>query len=68
MPLHEAKEENRGAPTPDGAAKTIGDSLDHFFGTWSAEEEAELLKATEVFEQIDESFWKCVSPDLSFRA
>ena len=58
VPLHEAKEESRGAPMPDGAAMTIGHSLDHFFGTWPAEEEAEFLKGTEVFEQIDESFWK----------
>lgn len=35
----------------------VGDSLDHLFGTWSAEEAAEFLKVIEVFEQIDESFW-----------
>jgi hypothetical protein len=33
----------------------IGNSLDHLFGTWSAEEEDEFLKAIEIFEGIDES-------------
>ncbi|HEX4965816.1 MAG TPA: hypothetical protein VF173_33720 [Thermoanaerobaculia bacterium] len=37
--------------------KTIGHSLDRFMGTWTAEEEAELLKAVEIFERVDESFW-----------
>jgi hypothetical protein len=27
-------------------------------GTWSAELEAEVLKAVEFFEQVDESFWR----------
>lgn len=35
----------------------IGNSLDRFIGIWSAEEEAEFLKAIEVFEEIDESLW-----------
>jgi antitoxin (DNA-binding transcriptional repressor) of toxin-antitoxin stability system len=35
----------------------IGNSLDRFIGIWSAEEEAEFLKAVEVFEEIDESLW-----------
>ncbi len=39
-------------------SKTIGHSLDQFFGTWSAEEEAEFLQTIEIFEQIGESFWK----------
>jgi hypothetical protein len=37
--------------------KTVGHALDRFLGTWTAEEEAELLGAVEVFERIDESFW-----------
>ena len=32
----------------------IGDSLDHLFGCWSAQEEREFLQAIEVFEQVDE--------------
>jgi prevent-host-death family protein len=38
-------------------ARTIGHRLDRFIGTWSAEQEAELLQAIEVFERVDESFW-----------
>jgi antitoxin (DNA-binding transcriptional repressor) of toxin-antitoxin stability system len=37
--------------------KTIGHSLDRFMGTWTAEQEDELLKAVEIFEQVDDSFW-----------
>ena len=37
--------------------KVIGNSLDRFIGIWSAEEEAEFLKAIEVFDEIDESLW-----------
>jgi antitoxin (DNA-binding transcriptional repressor) of toxin-antitoxin stability system len=36
----------------------IGQALDRFIGTWSAEQEAEVLAAVEVFEQIDESLWQ----------
>ena len=46
---------------PQGEAleprKEIGHALDRFIGTWSAEQEAEVLKAVEVFEQVDPSFW-----------
>ncbi len=38
--------------------KAIGHALDRFIGTWSAEQEAEVLEAVEVFEQVDESFWQ----------
>ena len=38
--------------------KTIGHALDRFIGTWSVEQEAEVLKAVEIFEQVDESFWQ----------
>jgi len=38
--------------------KRVGHSLDRFIGTGSAEEEAEFLEAIEVFEQVDESFWR----------
>jgi len=38
--------------------KTVGQALDRFIGTWSVEQEAEVLKAVEIFEQVDESFWQ----------
>ncbi|HEX7181589.1 MAG TPA: type II toxin-antitoxin system prevent-host-death family antitoxin [Thermoanaerobaculia bacterium] len=38
--------------------KAIGHALDRFIGTWSAEQGAEVLKAVEIFEQVDESFWQ----------
>jgi len=40
-----------------GISRTVGHALDRFIGTWTAEEEAELLTAVEVFERVDESFW-----------
>jgi prevent-host-death family protein len=46
-----------GKPKPPTPSKVIGHALDRFIGTWSAEQEAELLQAIEVFEQVDESFW-----------
>ena len=41
-----------------GQEGQIGQALDRFIGTWSAEQEAEVLEAVEVFEQVDESFWQ----------
>ncbi len=55
MLVPQAEQEDRGAPE---APRKVGHSLDRFIGTWSAEEEAEFLKAVEIFEQVDESFWK----------
>jgi prevent-host-death family protein len=40
------------------APKAVGHALDRFIGTWSSEQEAEVLKAVEIFEQVDESFWQ----------
>jgi hypothetical protein len=40
------------------SSKAVGHALDRFIGTWSAEQEAEVLKAVEVFEQVDSSFWQ----------
>jgi hypothetical protein len=39
----------------DDEPRVVGNSLDHFFETWSAEEEEEFLKAIEIFERTDES-------------
>ena len=38
---------------------TVGSSLDHLIGTWTAEEAAGVNNALKDFEQIDESMWKC---------
>lgn len=35
----------------------IGPALDSFIGTWSAEDEAEFLRAIEPLEQIDPELW-----------
>jgi prevent-host-death family protein len=45
-------------PEASESPRRIGHALDRFIGTWSAEQEAELLEAVEVFEQVDESFWR----------
>lgn len=54
VPYEEHRESQKGTEGP----KTIGHALDRFMGTWTAEQEAEVLKAVEVFEQVDESFWQ----------
>jgi prevent-host-death family protein len=48
-------QEGRGT---SASPKVVGRALDRFIGTWSAEQEAEVLKAVEIFEQVDESFWQ----------
>jgi hypothetical protein len=43
----------------DGAhSKVIGDSLDEFIGSWTAEDEAEFLGTIEAMEQIDDELWR----------
>lgn len=37
---------------------TIGASLDHLIGTWTAEEAEQVDRALEDFEEIDESMWR----------
>lgn len=54
MLVLQAGRENQDARQP---TRTVGTALDHFMGIWPAEQEAEVLKAIEVFEQVDESFW-----------
>ena len=46
---------NQGSYEP---SKAVGRALDRFIGTWSAEQEAEVLKAVKIFEQVDEAFWQ----------
>jgi len=55
MLVDSRKQETQGS---HDAPKTVGHALDRFIGTWSAEQEAEVLKAVEIFEQVDESFWQ----------
>ena len=50
-----SEQEDQGTYEPPTA---VGHALDRFIGTWSAEQEAEVLKAVEVFEQVDDSFWQ----------
>lgn len=35
----------------------VGSALDTFVGVWSEEDEAELMRAVEPFEQIDSELW-----------
>lgn len=46
------RQEGRDAP------KRVGGALDRFIGTWTAAQEEEILNATAIFEQVDESFWQ----------
>jgi antitoxin (DNA-binding transcriptional repressor) of toxin-antitoxin stability system len=47
----------RGEQAQSVPTKTVGNALDHFMGTWTEEQENELLKAVEIFERVDDSFW-----------
>ena len=47
-----------GVGAPAVKPNTVGDSLDHLIGTWSAADERRLLAALEPFEQVDESLWR----------
>jgi prevent-host-death family protein len=51
-PREQETQEAQNLPT------AVGPALDRFIGTWSAEQEAEILKAVEIFEQVDASFWR----------
>jgi antitoxin (DNA-binding transcriptional repressor) of toxin-antitoxin stability system len=57
VPFPQAQAEQEHSATSEPAT-SVGHSLDRFIGNWSAEDEAELLEAIEVFEQVDESFWR----------
>ncbi len=48
VPLVEADEEPR---------HPIGHALDRYIGTWSAEQEAEVLQAVEIFERTKKTPW-----------
>ena len=58
VPVPEEEEEEWESRANTNPPRTVGHALDRFIGTWSAEQEAEVLKAVEVFEHIDESLWQ----------
>lgn len=39
-------------------AQAVGSALDRFVGSWSKEQESELLEALEPLEQIDPELWR----------
>jgi len=57
VPLSSGASERPERQATASSGKTVGHALDRFIGTWTAEEEAELLEAVEVFERVDDSFW-----------
>ena len=50
----------RGADLGESCDKpeTVGDSLDHLIGTWSAEQAVEFDRGLEVSLRIDEEMWR----------
>lgn len=48
----------RGANLDDPDADVVGSSLDHFVGTWTAEEADAFDRALADFSRIDEELWK----------
>ena len=50
----------RGAGVGQSGASplTVGPALDEFLGSWTADEAAQVLRATEVFEAVDQELWK----------
>ena len=47
-----------GLADPLRRADTVGPSLDHLIGTWTNDEAAEINRALEDFEVIDEASWR----------
>ena len=47
----------KGAGLTNGTGDTVGSSLDHLIGTWTAAEADEMDSALKEFEVIDESIW-----------
>jgi hypothetical protein len=41
-----------------GSSTAIGNALDRFIGSWSEEEERDVLEGIAMFETVDESLWK----------
>ena len=47
-----------GMADPSQKPDTVGSSLDHLIGTWTAEDAAEMNRALEDLSRIDEEMWK----------
>ena len=47
-----------GLAAPRGGADTVGDSLDHLIGTWTAAEADEMDAALRELDSVDESAWQ----------
>lgn len=50
--------EGAGLAETERRANTVGDSLDHLIGTWSAEDERDFLSAIAELEAVDPSLWR----------
>jgi hypothetical protein len=47
-----------GLDRPERSRDVVGDSLDWFIGSWTAEQAAELERSIADFEMVDEDLWK----------
>ena len=47
-----------GLDRPTQRQDVVGDSLDELFGLWTREQQQEFDEAAQIFEQVDDSFWK----------
>ena len=47
-----------GMSGPGERPLTIGNALDRFFGSWSAEEERTVLEAVAELDRADDPFWR----------
>ena len=50
--------EGAGLLEPHRPSTAVGNTLDPLIGSWSAEEEAEFLKALTAVETVDSSLWR----------
>ena len=49
--------EGAGLGSRGDRSDTVGDSLNHLIGAWTAEQEKELEHAVAVFDRVDEEMW-----------
>lgn len=47
-----------GLDQPERSRDVVGDSIDWFIGSWTANQAAELERAIADFEMVDEDLWK----------
>lgn len=48
----------QGSGIVESGRPTVGNALDNFIGSWSEDDEKDVLDAVKVFEEIDEELWK----------